>query len=215
MNSVHHHPDRRSPYVFDVLELGRRPGAMKEIRVDVPAPADLGYDVISVPQGSGVDLDLKLEAVVEGVLVTGTARAQVRGECARCLSPIEDEKSFGLQELYFYPGNEVDEDESVVVDDAIDLEELERILTVAPGTKARSRVASVRSKVTNLRPTLPLGYTITDFQTLILDELRGREEELVPVVLDDEAEEYIQRKRAEQFEHPDWIHSSIGKAKES
>jgi len=27
--------------------------------------------------------------------------------------------------------------------------------------------------------------------------------------------EYIQRKRAEQFEHPDWIHSSIGKAKES
>ena len=90
MNSVHHHPDRRSPYVFDVLELGRRPGAMKEIRVDVPAPADLGYDVISVPQGSGVDLDLKLEAVVEGVLVTGTARAQVCGECARCLSAIED-----------------------------------------------------------------------------------------------------------------------------
>ena len=35
---------------------------MKEIQVDVPAPVDLGYDVISVPQGSGVDLDLKLEA---------------------------------------------------------------------------------------------------------------------------------------------------------
>ena len=96
---------------------------MKEIQVDVPVPVDLGYDVISVPQGSGVDLDLKLEAVVEGVLVTGTARAQVCGECARCLSPIEDEKSVGLQELYFYPGNEVDEDESVVVDDTIDLEE--------------------------------------------------------------------------------------------
>ena len=123
MNSVHHHVDRRSPYVFDVLELGRRPGAMKEIQVDVPAPVDLGYDVISVPQGSEVGLDLKLEAVIEGVLVTGTAHAQVRGECARCLSPIEDEKSFELQELYFYPGNEVDEDDSVVVDDAIDLEE--------------------------------------------------------------------------------------------
>jgi len=92
-----------------------------------------------------------------------------------------------------------------------DLEELERILTVA----ARSRVASVRSKVTNLRPTLPLGYTITDFQTLILDELRDIEEDLTPLILDDEVEEYIQRKRAEQFEHPDWIHSSIGKAKES
>ncbi|WP_314358213.1 biotin/lipoate A/B protein ligase family protein [Porphyromonas catoniae] len=96
-----------------------------------------------------------------------------------------------------------------------DLEELDRILTVAPGTKARSRVASVRSKVTNLRPTLPLGYTIADFQTLILDELRGIEEDLTPLILDDEVEEYIRRKRAEQFEHPDWIHSSIGKAKES
>ena len=126
MNSVHHHPDRRSPYVFDVLELGRTPGAMKEIQVDVPAPAGLGYDMISVPQNSDIDLDLKFEAVVEGVLVTGTARAQIRGECARCLSAIEDEKSFELQELYFHPGNEVDEDESLVVDDAIDLEELLR-----------------------------------------------------------------------------------------
>lgn len=96
-----------------------------------------------------------------------------------------------------------------------DLEELDRILTVAPGTKARSRVASVRSRVTNLRPTLPRGYTIADFQMLILDELRDIEEDLTPLILDDEAEEYIQRKRAEQFEHPDWIHSSIGKAKES
>ena len=96
-----------------------------------------------------------------------------------------------------------------------DLEELDRILTVVPGTKARSRVASVRSRVTNLRPTLPHGYTIADFQMLILDELMGIEEDLTPLILDDEAEEYIQRKRAEQFEHLDWIHSSIGKAKES
>ncbi len=123
MNSVHHHLDRRSPYVFDIMELGRRPGAMKEVVETVPAPADLGYDVIAVPQGSDVDLNLKFEAVIEGVLVTGTAVAEVRGECARCLEAMEDEQSFDLQELYFYPGNEVDEEESLVIDDAIDLEE--------------------------------------------------------------------------------------------
>ena len=123
MNSVHHHLDRRRPYVFDVLERGRRPGAMKEIQTSVPAPVDLGYEVIAVPQDSEVGLDLKLEAVVEGVLATGTVHAEIRGECARCLSQIEDEKSFELQELYFYPGNEVDEEESLVIDDAIDLEE--------------------------------------------------------------------------------------------
>ena len=96
-----------------------------------------------------------------------------------------------------------------------DLDELERILTVAPDTTARSRVASVRSKVTNLRPTLPEGYTIIDLQTLILDELKEIEEELTPLVLGEEVEEYIKLKRAEHFEHPDWIHSPIGKAKGS
>lgn len=96
-----------------------------------------------------------------------------------------------------------------------DLDELERILTVAPDITARSRVASVRSKVTNLRPTLPEGYTIIDLQTLILYELKEVEDDLTPLVLGEEVEEYIKLKRAEHFEHPDWIHSPIGKAKGS
>lgn len=96
-----------------------------------------------------------------------------------------------------------------------DLDELERILTVAPDITARSRVASVRSKVTNLCPTLPKGYTIIDLQTLILDELKEVEDDLTPLVLGEEVEEYIKLKRAEHFEHPDWIHSPIGKAKGS
>ena len=96
-----------------------------------------------------------------------------------------------------------------------DLDELERILTVAPDITARSRVASVRSKVTNLRPTLPEGYTIIDLQTLILDELKEVEDDLTPLVLGEEVEEYIELKRTEHFEHLDWIHSPIGKAKGS
>ena len=96
-----------------------------------------------------------------------------------------------------------------------DLDELERILTVAPDITARSRVASVRSKVTNLCPTLPEGYTIIDLQTLILDDLKEVEDDLTPLVLGEEVEEYIKLKRAEHFEHLDWIHSPIGKAKGS
>ena len=92
---------------------------------------------------------------------------------------------------------------------------LERILTVSPDTTVRSRVPSVRSRVANLRPVLPAGCTITDLQHLILDELRGTESELTPLILDKDAEEYIQRRRMEHFEHPDWIHSPIGLAKGS
>lgn len=118
----HRHPDARSELVFEIHELARRAGTMKTIRRTVSAPADLGIDLIGVPQGSDIDIDLRLEAVVEGVLVTGSADAILRGECARCLEAIDDRGSFRIQELYFYPGREAEEDSCWVVDDMIDVE---------------------------------------------------------------------------------------------
>ncbi len=53
---------------------------MKKVSRTVPAPEDLGLaDVIGVPEGASVELDLRLESVMEGVLVTGTAHAPTRG----------------------------------------------------------------------------------------------------------------------------------------
>lgn len=122
MASTHRHPDRRSPLVFDIQELSRRAGTMREAQRTVPAPADLGLEVISVPEGSDVDLDIRMESVVEGVLVTGTATVQVQGECARCLTEIEEDTSFNLQELFFHPGREVEDDERLIEDESVDLE---------------------------------------------------------------------------------------------
>ena len=96
----------------------------------VPAPADLGIEVLRVPEGSQVELDLRLEAVMEGVLVTGTARAGLEGECVRCLGPIDDEIEVDLQELYVYDDQEHDPDEddeaSKLMHDMLDLESLLR-----------------------------------------------------------------------------------------
>ena len=39
---------------------------------------------------------------MEGVLVTGTASADLEGECARCLEPIEDDFTIDIQELFLY-----------------------------------------------------------------------------------------------------------------
>ncbi len=122
MAPVNRHPDRHSPYVFETRELSRRAGTMREVTRSVPAPADLGLEVIGVPEGSDVALDLRLEAVVEGVLVSGTATVQLVGECARCLTEITDERSFELQELFFHPGREVEEDERLIEDETINLE---------------------------------------------------------------------------------------------
>ena len=85
--------------MLDTRELGRRPGSQRQVTRTVPAPADLGIEVLRVPEGSPVDLDLRLEAVMEGVLVTGSASAGLTGECVRCLEPITDEVDVRFQEL--------------------------------------------------------------------------------------------------------------------
>ncbi len=116
--------------MLDTRELGRRPGSQREVSRTVPAPADLGIEVLGVPQGSPVELDLRTEAVMEGVLVTGTARAALEGECARCLEPISDEIEVRFQELFVYDDQGVDPDEELEVSmlqgDLVDLEPLLR-----------------------------------------------------------------------------------------
>jgi uncharacterized protein len=101
--------DPRSPFVFDVRLLGRQPGSMREERRRVPAPAALGNDFIGVPGGALLALDVRLEAVTEGVLITGAATADVHGECARCLDPITDELVVDIVELFAYPDSATDE----------------------------------------------------------------------------------------------------------
>jgi uncharacterized protein len=126
--------DPRAPLVLDTHELGRRPGSQRFVTWSAPAPADLGIDVLGVPEGSPVELDLRLEAVMEGVLVTGTARAHLVGECARCLEQLERDVEVELQELYSYDerrrpaGN--DDETSRLEDDHLDLEPLLRDMVV-------------------------------------------------------------------------------------
>jgi uncharacterized protein len=127
MSSPHRPLKPRSGLVIDTHELGRRAGAMKVVRTSVEAPADLGISVVGVPLGSPTELDLRLESVVEGVLVSGIATVQVRGECVRCLGEISDELEVDIQELYVYPGVEPDDDlASRLEGDLIDLEPLLR-----------------------------------------------------------------------------------------
>jgi uncharacterized protein len=93
------------------------------MHLSVPAPAELGIVVVGVPEGSVIELDLRLEAVVEGVLVSGTARAPLVGECARCLESIDDEVEVDFQELYAFADERTgDEEELALEDDLLDLE---------------------------------------------------------------------------------------------
>jgi len=108
------------PLVFDTYELGRRPGTERTVNRTVEAPADLGIDIFGVPEGSDMDIELRLEAVMEGVLATGTASVHLSGECVRCLRTIDEEDVIHIQELYLY--EDATEEEYQLEDDLLDLE---------------------------------------------------------------------------------------------
>jgi uncharacterized protein len=107
---------------------------MRKEFVTVPAPADFGVEMVGVPEGTDIELDLRLEAVMEGVLVSGTARAPLTGECARCLDPITSSIEVDFQELFVYSdtrsGESAEEDERRLEGDLIDLEPVVRDATV-------------------------------------------------------------------------------------
>jgi len=115
--------DPRSPLVINTHELGRRPGNMRKLDLTVPAPPDLGIELLGVSEGSPLELELRLESVMEGVLASGRAWVTLTGECARCLDPIEDDLEVSFQELYVYPESDAEEDEASRLDgEFLDLE---------------------------------------------------------------------------------------------
>jgi uncharacterized protein len=123
----------RGALVFDTRLLGRQPGSALAQTRTVPAPDDLHLELIGVPVGADVALDVRFEAVSEGVLATGTATAPLAGECARCLAPLTSSVTASFQELYLYTDKhdkhdkhdeheEQDDDERYLDGDLLNLE---------------------------------------------------------------------------------------------
>lgn len=117
---------------------------MRTLTRTVAAPPYLGTAVIGIPEGSELDLDLRLEAVMEGVLVSGSITGEAVGECVRCLEEARENVDVTLAELFVYPeraqaaqesGDEENAEEVRELDgDLIDLEPVLRdaLVTALP-----------------------------------------------------------------------------------
>lgn len=60
----------------------------------------MGVEMARVPAGADLELEVQLEGVAEGVLVTATVTAPLVGECARCLEPFASATQVRFQELF-------------------------------------------------------------------------------------------------------------------
>jgi uncharacterized protein len=75
---------------------------MKEYQLDLIVPESLGVPLIAVPVGDVIEVDARLESVTEGILLSADIFAIAKGECIRCLDPVELEIDRKIQELYLY-----------------------------------------------------------------------------------------------------------------
>ena len=71
--------ENSSPLTIGVRDLEHRPGTMRRLEEVVPAPENFGNALIGAPEGSDIDLDLRLESVHDGILVSGTAAVAIHG----------------------------------------------------------------------------------------------------------------------------------------
>jgi len=112
------------PFVIPVRDIVRKPGEMREHQLDVDLAERWGEGIVTVEAGQTLELDVRLESVHEGILVSGNAFAEYSGVCGRCLTDISAPVEVEFQELFAYPGEE--ETDFEVQDDHVDLETLVR-----------------------------------------------------------------------------------------
>jgi uncharacterized protein len=97
-SSAKHHRDPRGSLVFDTRDLG--PGSARTLTRTIVAPEHLAVEMARVPAGTALELDVQLEGVTEGVLVSASVAGPLAGECARCLEPFTAALKVRFQELF-------------------------------------------------------------------------------------------------------------------
>lgn len=98
------------PLVIDSRRLPRQPGASLRLTVQVDPDSELANDVVHVAE-EPVAVELFLESVLDGILVTGSASLRLHGTCVRCLTDIDNPLEITFRPFFVYPGAEVEQNE--------------------------------------------------------------------------------------------------------
>ena len=111
---------------ISVSEILGRPGRHRDLVIDAAVPG-VATALAHLDQ-EPAHAELRLEAVVEGILVTGSVAAPMALECARCLESFSAPLEVQVCELYAGPGHEdpLEEDAYEVEDGVIDLKPMLR-----------------------------------------------------------------------------------------
>jgi uncharacterized protein len=164
------------PLVVNVAELLRHPASRQEVHVEVPSEGLTVVDAV-VPVGAPVDVDVTLESMSDGVVVTGRVSAPWEGACRRCLGPAGGAIDVLVRELY-QPKPETEE-AFPIEGDQLDLEPLVRealLLELPLAPLCRPDCAGLCPECGADRNDVDCGHRLDDHDPRwdALDQLRGR-----------------------------------------
>jgi uncharacterized protein len=126
----------------NVRELMRAPAAHRHVHLEATLD-DVRTPVAAVDPEVPAVVDVEIENVVDGLLVTGQIEAEVRAECVRCLTGVTDHVTVPVQELFARSSSDEGADEpgyAVLDGDTLPLDTMVRdALVLAFPTQPRCR----------------------------------------------------------------------------
>jgi uncharacterized protein len=111
-------------YPVDVRDLLDEPGASRRLRREETFE-DLATELARVPSEAPVRIDILLESVVEGIMVSGPLSGRIAYRCARCLKDFSTDFEYEVQEL-FASGATPQDEQYPIAEGHIDLEPMVR-----------------------------------------------------------------------------------------
>ena len=115
---------RETPYTVSVVDIVHRPGEMRVKSIETKVDDEMGNAVIGVRKGAKLHIDARLEALHDGILVSGDVDGTAEGECVRCLIDVAVPVEVEFAELFAYSFDEAFD--YTVQDDHVNLEPLVR-----------------------------------------------------------------------------------------
>jgi len=113
-----------NPFHINVFDVSHRIGEDREKHLDFAVPERLGEGVAAVIAGTQLVMDVRLEGLHDGILVSAEVTTTATAECVRCLDEVSIPIEVEFQELFAYSPTE--ELEYSVHDNHVDCEQLVR-----------------------------------------------------------------------------------------
>lgn len=113
-----------NPLNISVFDVSHRIGEDREKHLEFPAPERLGEGMAYIAVGTTMVVDVRLEGLHDGILVSADIATTASGECVRCLDEVHLPVEVEFQELFAYSPTE--ELEYSVHDNHVDCEPLVR-----------------------------------------------------------------------------------------